>query len=116
MARIRLRRGGLVAAAAAQSIEGEGSVVTAEGREMRSVMGMRGWAETAGAFLSASALVLLLVRPDWIEALLGVDPDQGSGALEAVIAVLALCATVTFSLMARWEWRRARARNSTAPA
>ncbi|WP_256725804.1 ABC transporter permease [Streptomyces sp. IMTB 2501] len=81
-------------------------MVTAEGREARPVMGVRGRVETAAAFLSALAFVLLLVRPGWIEALLGVDPDQGSGALEAFIAVFALCATVAFSLMARWEWRR----------
>lgn len=72
-------------------------------------MKVRGWVETAGAFLSGLAFVLVLVWPDWIEALFGVDPDAGSGALEAAIAVLALCATVAFSLLARLEWRRARA-------
>lgn len=71
-------------------------------------MKLRGWVETAGAFLSGLAFVLVLVWAHWIEALFGVNPDANSGALEAAMAVLARCATVTFSLLARWEWRKAR--------
>lgn len=72
-------------------------------------MKLRGWVETAGACLSGLLFVLVLAWPDWIEAAFGVDPDAGSGTLEAVIAVVALIATATFSLLARLEWRRARA-------
>ncbi|WP_369229746.1 hypothetical protein AB5J56_03085 [Streptomyces sp. R21] len=36
------------------------------------------------------------------------DPDQHSGALEWAIVALALLATVTFSRLARGEYRKAR--------
>lgn len=70
---------------------------------------MRGWIETIAAAISGILFVLTLVWRDWIERLFGVSPDQGSGALEWAIVALALCATITFSLLARSEWRRARA-------
>jgi hypothetical protein len=42
--------------------------------------------ETAMAAVSALLFVVTAVRPDWIEATLGLDPDGGSGALEWLIA------------------------------
>ncbi|MGV4891926.1 hypothetical protein ACSR0Z_36290 [Streptomyces viridosporus] len=53
--------------------------------------------------------LVTLIWPDWIEAVFGVDPDQRSGALEWAIVAVALCATLTFSLLARSEYREARA-------
>ncbi|PWJ05356.1 ABC transporter permease [Streptomyces sp. NWU49] len=53
--------------------------------------------------------LVTLIWPDWIEAVFGVDPDQRSGALEWAIVAVALCATLTFSLLARSEYRGARA-------
>ena len=49
-----------------------------------------------------------VVWKDWIEIVFGVDPDQGSGALEwAVVVVLAIGA-VTGAALARSEWKRVR--------
>ncbi|MGW5781057.1 ABC transporter permease [Streptomyces sp. NPDC003863] len=75
---------------------------------MRNVR-LRGRIEAIAASLSGLLFLLTLVWPAWIEEVFGVDPDQHSGALEWVIVGVALCATVTFSLLARAEFRRARA-------
>ncbi|MEU6256108.1 ABC transporter permease [Streptomyces sp. NPDC047043] len=70
---------------------------------------LRGRIEAAAAGLCGLLFLVTLIWPDWIEAVFGVDPDQHSGALEWIIVALALCATSTFSLLARSEYRRARA-------
>jgi apolipoprotein N-acyltransferase len=70
---------------------------------------LRGWIEAVAAAVSAFLLVLTLVWRDWIEEIFGVDPDQHSGALEWAVVAVAVCATLLFSLLARGEWRRARA-------
>lgn len=68
----------------------------------------RAWIETIAAAISGILFIVTLVWRDWIERVFGVEPDQGSGALEWAIVALALCATVAFSLLARSEWRRVR--------
>ena len=68
----------------------------------------RFWLELGLAGFSAFLLVLTLITREWIEAIFGVDPDHGNGSLEWLIVVAALVATVTFSVLARLEWQRAR--------
>jgi len=46
---------------------------------------------------------------DWIEQLLGVSPDGGSGALEAVYLVV-----LAFGVMAMVRWRRVRRRRNSS--
>ncbi|MBB4984807.1 MULTISPECIES: ABC transporter permease [Streptomyces] len=75
---------------------------------MRNVR-LRGRIEAIAASLSGLLFLLTLIWPAWIEGVFGVDPDQHSGALEAVVVGVALVATITFSLLARAEFRRARA-------
>ncbi|MDA8439688.1 MAG: hypothetical protein M0Z51_12645 [Propionibacterium sp.] len=48
------------------------------------------------ALLSATASVLLLWRPDWMEATTGIAPDRGSGSLEALLAAGLLALTCAF--------------------
>ena len=48
--------------------------------------GLRFWVEVALALASALTVVLVLLRPDWIEVLFGVDPDAGTGVVESVLA------------------------------
>jgi hypothetical protein len=67
------------------------------------------WLEIAAALLSAVSLVLTLLWRDWIEIIFHVDPDHGSGALEWLIVVASLAATVFLGALARHEWRRASA-------
>jgi hypothetical protein len=66
----------------------------------------RYWLELALAAVTAFLAVLTLITAEWIEAIFGVDPDGGSGALEKGIVVgLALVAIVS-GLLARREARR----------
>ena len=68
----------------------------------------RFWLELGLAGFSAFLLLLTLVTREWIEIVFRVDPDHGNGSLEWLIVVAALVATVTFSVLARLEWQRAR--------
>ncbi|MFF2509240.1 ABC transporter permease [Streptomyces sp. NPDC058067] len=71
-------------------------------------MRLRGRIESVAAGLCGLLFLVTLIWPNWIEAVFGVDPDQHSGALEWAVVAVALCATLTFSLLARGEFRRAR--------
>ncbi|MCX4854573.1 ABC transporter permease [Streptomyces canus] len=71
-------------------------------------MRLRGRIEAVAAGLCGLLFLVTPIWPDWIEEVFGADPDQHSGALEWAIVALALCATLTFSLLARGEYRRAR--------
>jgi hypothetical protein len=77
----------------------------------------RFWIELGLAVSSGVVLVLMLIRADWIESLVGFNPDDRDGSLERALPVIMLVATVTFSVVARLEWvhaghaaRRARQR------
>jgi hypothetical protein len=69
-------------------------------------------AEALACILSALAIAATLVWPQWIEAVLGVDPDGGSGDSEWTITA-GLCAFFAIMLLAaRREWKRAAAADS----
>jgi hypothetical protein len=76
---------------------------------VKTKLASRFWVEAAMAVASALAVVLFAVREDWIEAVFGVDPDRHSGSAEALLVVLCVAVTLTFSALARHEWRRAQA-------
>jgi len=62
------------------------------------------------AGLSGALCLLTLVAPDWIELLVGVDPDAGSGALEwGIVGALAAVA-LACAIAARFERRRLHSR------
>lgn len=65
----------------------------------------RFWVETAAATVGLILTVITLVLPDWIEVVLGVDPDGGSGAVEWILVGIAAAVTVVASLAARRELR-----------
>ena len=47
----------------------------------------RWWFETAGSVLALALAVLTLVTREWIEVVLRVDPDRGSGTAEWAIVI-----------------------------
>jgi hypothetical protein len=67
----------------------------------------RFWVEAGAAIASGFLAVVTAIWPDWIERVFGIEPDQGSGALEWLIVALVLAISVGFALAARVEWRRA---------
>jgi hypothetical protein len=67
----------------------------------------RFWLELIAFGASATLALLTLVWDNWIELTLGVDPDGGSGALEAVVVLLALGGVAVASRAVRREWLRA---------
>ena len=75
----------------------------------------RFWGETITASITAVMTVVTAISREWIEALTGWDPDNGSGALEWATVIGLAVATVTLSLLARMEWRHALAALGTAP-
>lgn len=58
------------------------------------------------AAISAALCVLTLVFPEWIEALTGLEPDAGSGALEWIITGVFLVGAVVAAVLARRDYRR----------
>lgn len=71
----------------------------------------RFWLECTLAGLSLSLAVLTLVRHDWIELLVGLEPDGGDGSFEWGLVAILLVAAGVFSAFARIEWRRWRSLN-----
>ena len=64
---------------------------------------IRFWIEVALAVIAAALAVLTLITREWIELLFGVDPDQGSGALEWAIVIALFVASIVLALVARWD-------------
>jgi hypothetical protein len=67
----------------------------------------RFWLEVFCAVLGSALFVLTLFFRDWIEVAFGIDPDNGSGALEYAIVIGLLAIAAVSALMARHEWRLA---------
>jgi hypothetical protein len=70
-------------------------------------MTRRFWIEAGLAASSSVLLLLTLVTRDWIEAILRIDPDGGSGSFEWLVAAGLLATTLAFGLLARAERARA---------
>jgi hypothetical protein len=70
----------------------------------------RFWVELACAVAGTALFVLTLITKEWIELLLRVDPDGGSGALELAIAFGLLSVAIGSAVLAQREWRSAIAR------
>ena len=76
---------------------------------MSGALRIRILSECVIAILAAALAILTLFFRGWIEALTGVDPDAGSGALEwAIVAGLTFVA-IASAVAARADLRRAAA-------
>lgn len=67
----------------------------------------RYWFELAAAGISSVLFVVTLFWKDWIEIIVGVDPDKGSGAVEWFVVGAFFVLAVASSVLARREWHRA---------
>jgi hypothetical protein len=76
---------------------------------------LRFYVEAALAVVFALTTGLLLWRPNWIEALAGVDPDQGSGLAEWILVVISGTATLLLSGFSWREWARPAAARTARP-
>jgi hypothetical protein len=68
----------------------------------------RFWAENILAIIVALLAIATVAQPAWIEAVLGLDPDAASGAVEWGLTLLAAGAALASAWLARLEWLRAR--------
>jgi len=59
------------------------------------------------ATITGILFVITLIVRDWIEIVFHVSPDNGNGSFEWFIVGVLLAATITLSILARYEWRRA---------
>jgi len=66
----------------------------------------RFWVEVGLAVVSAILFLATIVWRDWIEIVFRVDPDHGNGSFEWLVVAATALGAVTFSVLARSEWRR----------
>jgi hypothetical protein len=69
---------------------------------------LRFWIESFLASVTGVAALGTVFWHDWIEAILGVDPDEGNGSAEWLAVIVLITATLILGFGARLEWRRAR--------
>ena len=62
------------------------------------------WLEMGAAAMGLMLLALTLMTREWIELFFGVDPDQGSGAVEWAIVFGLLATSAGLLALARSEW------------
>ena len=65
------------------------------------------WLESIFAFLTLFLGILTIFWDDWIEGILGFDPDQHSGSFEKAIVAGLLLITFVLQELARRSWRKA---------
>lgn len=82
-------------------------------KEMKRAMRFRFWLEICMATITGILFVVTLIWRDWIEIVFHVSPDNGSGSVEWLIVGVLLVVTITLSVLARYEWRRAQTTLST---
>jgi len=76
---------------------------------VKSTVRARFWVEAGLASLCGFLAVLTLFWRDWIEAIIGFDPDHHNGSLEWMIVAGFSLGCVRLFYAARAEWRRPRA-------
>jgi hypothetical protein len=64
------------------------------------------WIKVVMGLVSAALLALTLVAPDWIELLVGVAPDEGSGASEWGLSMSFVTVSVVMFGSSWRTWRK----------
>jgi hypothetical protein len=70
---------------------------------------LRFWGEAILGLTGLALAVATIFRREWIELLVGVDPDHGNGSVEWLVVGVLLLASISFAVAARLEWRHAHA-------
>lgn len=71
--------------------------------------------ETTLSVLFGGLAIMTAFWPDWIEAVFRVDPDGGDGAAEWLIVVVLGVAAIAAFILARRDYRIARAGDQVSP-
>jgi hypothetical protein len=79
---------------------------------MNQQLPIRFWIELILGVLSAASVALALARPQWVESVLGIDPDGGDGSSEWKITLTLIVATLALFATAGHEWRKRSNRSS----
>ena len=72
------------------------------------------WVETVLSMVTLVAALVTLLWRDWIELVLGADPDAGSGELEWALVSALLLVGLTLAVLARRGWREGAERTASA--
>jgi hypothetical protein len=56
--------------------------------------------------IAAGLFAATIVEPEWIEALTGLEPDEGSGSLEAAITIATGLVAVALAMLSGYDIRR----------
>jgi hypothetical protein len=75
---------------------------------MRKRLGPLFWAESVLAFITLFLGVLTIFWDDWIEGILGFDPDHHNGSFEKEIVAVLFLVTFLLQELARRGWRKAK--------
>jgi hypothetical protein len=82
---------------------------------MKRRLGPLFWVDAVLAFLTLSLGVLTIFWDDWIEGILGFDPDHGDGSFEKELVIGLFMVAVLLSGLAARSWRKAK-KATLAPA
>jgi hypothetical protein len=75
---------------------------------------LRARIEVVLSFLLAAATILTAIWPDWIEDVLGFDPDGGNGSVEWLIVAGLAVITFVVAALARRDLRALRHHTATS--
>ena len=82
-------------------------------KEIKGAMRFRFWLEIGMASVTGILFMITLIWRNWIEMIFNVSLDNGDGSLEWLTVGVLLVMTITLSVLARYEWRRAQTTMST---
>jgi hypothetical protein len=75
---------------------------------VKSTVRTRFWVEAGIASIYVLLAVVTLVWRDWIEVVIGIDPDLHDGSSEWIAVAALFLVGIFVSFIARREWRRPR--------
>lgn len=73
----------------------------------------RFWLESVFGSAAGILAIITFFWHDWIETVLGTDPDSGNGSAEWLAVSILLLVAVMLAVGARYEWKRAQIASSS---